>query len=545
MKLFISIIFLFILTFQANCSTIQLWRQNSSNYSIILPSNSNADLKKGASILQKYIQQKSGINFPIIDEQKYKGSSGIYIGQTRYSKSKFNTNSLSDRGYYIGQDGNNILLIGKTERGSLNSIFGFLEKYLDIELLSKNDVYFSKENQKTIDIKNQYFNPSFERMDIFNAISYTDLYGFWYGNDHLFKNNFDSEWGIFGHTFFAIIPPSKYLKSNPDFFLYDKGSPSQLNIYNSKLVEEVKKNLKELMSKKPNKKYWMVGQEDDKTFFGKNKSSNLSNDLMKFINNIASSFPDKIIGTFAYQESLSAPTNIKPLTNVYVCFAPIDAVYNQNIYSGVNIKYSNELIKWSELTKNLMVWEYVSNYSNPMMPYPTFNVISENLKFYHKTGVKRIYLEGINRNEEVFNELYTYLFNKLYWNINQDPNFIVKDFCNKFYGPAGNYIVKYITELQNNVKNTGDRFRFYDTSNKYLDSKYLNNYDAILADASKSVDSSPIFLKRVNKVRSQIDINLMGGNLNKGDNRSKRFKQTMKDTEVSSLMFKGKSIKVQ
>ncbi|VTQ07324.1 hypothetical protein [Sphingobacterium daejeonense] len=113
MKLFISIIFLFILTFQANCSTIQLWRQNSSNYSIILPSNSNADLKKGASILQKYIQQKSGINFPIIDEQKYKGSSGIYIGQTRYSKSKFNTNSLSDRGYYIGQDGNNILLIGK------------------------------------------------------------------------------------------------------------------------------------------------------------------------------------------------------------------------------------------------------------------------------------------------------------------------------------------------------------------------------------------------------------------------------------------------
>ncbi|WP_433901941.1 DUF4838 domain-containing protein [Sphingobacterium puteale] len=526
---------------------IFLWKKNNSPYSIVLAKNATDSELKAAEIFQKYFKKKSDLSIPIIYEGSEKGKANLYIGLTNFAKSQIQFNKLQNEGYFIGLNGENIIIAGKTVRGTVNGIFGFLRKYLGVEMLSRDFVYCIPEVSKNIDlVRSNYINPSFQSVDIFNAQSYSDDYTFWGGINHLFKNGFDSDWGIFGHSFFKIIPPEKYFKSHPDFFLLKNGKPSQLNLDNEFLVKEVISNLKILMKAKPSKKLWMVGQEDDGSFNDLKiaNGTNTTDNLILFINKIAKAFPEKIIGTLSFQQTQKAPLKVKPLSNVLVCFAPIDAIYNIPIFSGYNTRFSKELLKWKTLTNNLMVWEYVANYTDSMLPYPSFTVIGQNLRYYHKNGVSRLYLEGLNLTEEVFSELYTYLFLRQYWDITINVNATIKEFCEKYYGKSSVYVMQYIEKLNTNVNNSNGILRFYDTKKDYLNSNFLNDYDRTLENAALSVKDSPLFLARVNKLRSQVDFQLLKGNIKQGDSRSNRFLQTMREQGVSSVKSNSKNIKI-
>ncbi|WP_268231151.1 DUF4838 domain-containing protein [Sphingobacterium sp. UT-1RO-CII-1] len=460
-----------------------------------------------AEILQKYIRLKSSVDIPIIEENQINSKNKVIsVGKTNLFNS-LEKSEISRLGYLIKPLKGSVILGGVTEKGTRNSIYGFLDKYLDIQMLSSDDVYCIPSPNIILKVKEEVVNPIFETFDIYNKISYSDSYTEWYSLEHNYKE--PTRWGFFDHSFFRLVPPKIFQEKNPNFYLYDGQKATQLNLVDEDLRKYMVDTLTNLFRGYAHKKYWLIGQEDLGIFGKLYKSEQTlknfylseSDALINFINNIATRFPRNVIGTFAYHETLMAPKKEKPVANVLICFAPIDAYRHVAIYEGINKSYGDELVKWSKLSDNLMVWDYLSNYSSPTSFYPSLLTIKENLVFYKKLNVKSIYLESINSDLEPLSELLTFVAIKIIWGDNRLVKDIVREFCQKYYGEAAEEVEKLVLVINQNVLREKDKIRFFGGTYNYLGELQMREYEKLLFSASNKVKDNVKLKQRIDKVK--------------------------------------------
>lgn len=499
----------FVIVF-CSCQQVQSQRlveNGRTDFFIMTPSLASDSTLKSAQILQQYIQLKSNVLIPILAETHIKDKTPVIsIGNTSLFKIA-DSNKVDRLGYVINKTDRAIVLGGITERGIRNAIYGFLDRYLDIQMLAADDIHCVPSSTIDLDIKQELVNPIFKTFDIYNQTSYSDSYTEWYSLEHNYKE--PTRWGFFDHSFFRLVPPKVFQKTNPNFYLYEGADATQLNLADVKLRQYMVDTLTNLFRGYAHKKYWLIGQEDIGKFgtlFGSQKTltsfyASETDALIHFINTIAGHFPQNVIGTFAYHETLPAPQKERPISNVLICFAPIDAYRHLAIYEGVNKQYGDELFKWSQVTDNLMVWDYLSNFSSPRHFYPSLLKLKENLEFYNQLNVKSIYLETINSDEEPLSELLTFIAIRVIWGDQRSVKDIIHEFCQKYYGNAGQDIEKLVLAINENVIAEDDKIRFFGGTRKYLGQNQMDQYENILQAASHKVKGNNTLQLRIDKVK--------------------------------------------
>ncbi len=178
-----------------------------------------------------------------------------------------------------------------------------------------------------------------------------------------------------------------------------------------------------------------------------------SNYVWTFTNNIAREvgkrFPDRLIGTFAYEHYRRPPTKpaqLAPNVATLICHnqrEQVDPARKAHI-RGV-------LKEWCSRLKHVYSYTYPhADYWKPLRGYPAFypSLLQDDIRFAHEIGIEGFFMESEQRMaaSDEFNtfkiwhpglsHLTAYVTSKLEWDPNLDLQALLDEYYRLFYGPA-------------------------------------------------------------------------------------------------------------
>ncbi|MFZ4401199.1 MAG: DUF4838 domain-containing protein [Bacteroidales bacterium] len=502
---------------------ITLVNKAKSDYCIVLPNKASNFEITAAQILQDYIQKISGCKISIIDDSKKSKTKEILIGITNRTKDeiiKIKKKSLKVDGYYLYTSDEKLLILGGSGRGIIYGVCGFLEDFLNYRKYSPSEDYIP--HQETISLPQiddtqippaeiRIVNGEFAKDSLYTLFHKTlDVKDIW--NDGNFR-------GYFVHTLPRIIPSEKYFSDHPEYFSLINGVRvpyGQFCLSNPDLVKITIVDLKEQMSKHPKIKYWSVSQSDnyyncecDKCKAIDDEEGSPSGLMIRFVNEVAKAFPDKIITTLAYQYTRKPPLKTKPLDNVMVTLCSIELNRSKPIETDpTSSGFAKEINDWGKITNKIMLWDYETQFSSSFGPFPLYNTLQPNIQFFTKHNVIAHFQQCNIKHSENFGELKSYLISKLLWNPNADANAIINDFMKGFYGDAAPYIREYFDLLHSECKKANITLDIYGNpvwlAQNILSEKNLTIYNNLFDKAENSVRLMPDIYGRVKAARLPI-----------------------------------------
>ena len=233
--------------------------------------------------------------------------------------------------------------------------------------------------------------------------------------------------------------------------------------------------------------------------------------MIWFVNQVADAikpiYPDKYIGTFAYQYTRKAPVGITPRDNVVIRLCSIECCFAHPLEECEHNKpFISDIEDWSKIAPHLFIWDYVVNYHQYLAPFPNFGVLAENIKTFKKYNAIGIQEEA--QYESIggeFSDMKSWVLAKLLWNPNLDTQALVKEFIGNYYGAAAPYIQQYFDLCHSLIKDDTVMGIYIDENNPLYTDEFVESAQAILAKAQDAVaDQGEDMQLRVDKVALQI-----------------------------------------
>lgn len=499
----------------AQSDNLKLTSDNSTNYKIIINENASKWDSLAAKELQSYLQLISEVTIPIVNDKSPITDYEIIIGENKHSFIKNKSRIFYD-GFIIRTKGNKINFIGGENKGTLNSVYSFLEKYLGCRMYSSEVKLIPKNKSVIIPKIDILENPVFTYREPHYFEPTHDNYARW----HKLVDSDDKKiWGMFVHTFQFLLPPAKYFKEHPEYFALRNNIrvPQEACLSNPEVFDMMVTELKKRIKENPEAKYWSVSQNDDDDFCQcdncrkiDEREGSPSGSIITFVNKVAKEFPDKIISTLAYRYSRKAPKFVKPEANVNIMLCTIECFRTKPLNEDeTGLKFVNDIADWSDITNNIFLWDYVVQFSNLVSPFPNLQVLQPNIQLFAKYGVKMMFQQGAgNRPATELGELRTYLISKLLWNPELNVDSLMNDFLTGYYGNAGTYIRNYIDLMKSELINSNAKLWIYsnpvEQMNEFLKPELLDEYNRIFDQAELSVANQPEILQRVKIARLPI-----------------------------------------
>ncbi|MGK9368846.1 DUF4838 domain-containing protein [Melioribacter sp. Ez-97] len=506
------IIFISINVYAEASEKIYLTKDGKSDYKIILSRNATYWDSLAAFELKKYIAIISGAEIPVIHDDVPVETKEIIIGKNNHSLN-IDDSAIQYDGFIIKTKGEKLFLSGGKEKGTLNAVYSFLEKYLNCRMYSATVKKIPVQKSIVIPQINVLENPAFEYRDISYYEASNDEYCRWH---KLADSKEKKIWGLFVHTFQKLVPPEIYFETHPEYFAL-RGNirvPEQLCLSNQEVLKIVIDELRKRIAENPEARFWSVSQNDNYSFCQCNECKKIdsingspSGSIINFVNKIAREFPEKIISTLAYQYSRKPPKNIKPEKNVNIMLCTIECYRTKPLdVDTANASFINDLNDWTRLTDNIFLWDYVVQFSNLISPFPNLHVLQPNIQLFAKHKIKMMFQQGAGkRNSTEFSELRTYLISKLLWNPEINIDSVMNDFLDGYYGPAGKFIRKYIDLMQDALIKSGHNLWIYsnpvEQTKYFLTPELMKTYNEIFDEAENSVKDNEGFLRRVKIAR--------------------------------------------
>ncbi|MDB4097652.1 DUF4838 domain-containing protein [Flavobacteriaceae bacterium] len=497
-KLFFIISFLI---FSCSENKVSIDITTLSNYNII------SDYSDVADTLNVYLNKAIGISLEISDKQKKR--SIILVEKTDLNKDFI---SIDYKDSLITISANN-------KRNLYYATYDFIEKFLNVNWLSNDFTYH--EDLKSINFPKNYsyyFEPPVLTRTVHSKLFY---------NDSVFADKLKVTNEAFPryvpsarvHTFHRFLPYDVFYDKNPEYYALRHGKrlPTQLCLTNTDVLKIVKDSVNSFFNKFPNSDVISVSQDDNTQYCQCDKCSKIDNQegspagtMIHFVNAVAESFPNKTISTLAYQYTRKPP-KVKPIENVLITLCSIEC--NRSVPIELGCKdFSSDLKGWSQLTDNIRIWDYTTQFTNFLAPFPNWGTIKPNINLFVDNNAKWIFEQHSNNDSELF-ELRSYIMAKLLWNPNLDFQTLLNEFNNKYYGNGGKYISEYVNSIQNQIDNTsfflflyGDPSQGFDS---FLSPENLLNYDILFNKALSSVELDSEYYKRILRSKISIDYTVL------------------------------------
>jgi len=496
---------------QAIENSLVLVAGGTSDYTIIYPAKNLQDEKKAALVLQHYLKLITGIQLKIFSDTIGIAENEIVLGST--NRAVTDLSKLTIDGFFINAEGPGIYIAGKGEKGTLYGVYDFLE-LLGCRMYATGYKIIPKKEILKVEVFFKIDNPVFN----FRSVYYPDAekddeYLDWHR-----LHRIEQKWGLWGHTFNTLVPPELYFKYHPEYFAEVNGSrqTSQLCLTNPEVLKVVLSSLEKRISDEPDKKFWSVSQNDGSGYCECINCARLNNmhnspqgSIISFLNSIASHFPDKTFTTLAYGYSKSAPTGLRPLKNVCILLSDIELnrAAPMEFDSGA-ASFRNDLKNWSSLTGNIIVWDYVVQFTNYLSPFPNQHILQPNLNFMAERQIEGVFEQGSVEVQGEFSQLKSYMLAKLLWNPGQNAADIKREFLIAWYGRAATLVERYQNLLQQGLKE-GGRLDIYGDPIKqskfFLAPELLKTYSSTIDRALKKVSKNSPEYKHVLAIKLGLD----------------------------------------
>ncbi len=407
-----------------------------------------------------------------------------------------------------------ITISSNNKKNLFYATYEFIEKFLNVKWLSTDYTHYEKLSSLNIPNNyNYYYEPPVLTRTVHSKLFYDD---FIFADKLKVTNEAFPRYvpNARVHTFHRFMPYDVFYEENPEYYALRNGKrlPTQLCLTNNAVLEIVKDSVRSFFKSSPISDVISVSQDDNTQYCQcencskiDNKEGSPAGSLIHFVNDIAKDFPEKTISTLAYQYTRKPPKT-KPLENVLITLCSIECDRSIPIDEGCK-DFSTDLKGWSSLTDNIRIWDYTTQFTNFLAPFPNWGTIRPNINLFVENNAKWIFEQHSRNDSELF-ELRSYVMAKLLWDPSLNFNTLIKDFNDKYYGDGGKYITEYISKIQSQIDNTsfflflyGDPSQGFDS---FLSPQNLSNYDKLFKKALSKVDYNSNYYKRI--LRSKISI---------------------------------------
>ena len=452
-----------------------LFRDGKSDYKIVISAYASTSEQTAAKEFQQYIEQMSGALLPITNDLNTTGKRIImgYNGRVK-ALTGAQMPEKDDESFTYKTVGSDLLIWGGSQRGTMYGAFAFLEKEMGVHWLTPSCTVVPKYREWKLRRLNRSEKP-------FLKYRYSNYF---VANDakwsaHTRENmkwsprineygNIEAYWGA--HTMGEFVPAREFFGSHPEYFCLRDGKRyggyGQLCLSNPEVLEICKARLMQFMRRNPAYRIYSLSQNDNFLFCQCEKCKAIEDQygghsgiIVWFVNQVADAvkqeFPDKFVGTFAYQYSRQPPTGIKPRENVVIRLCSIECCFAHPLDAGCpqNEAFMRDLKGWADLAPHLFIWDYIVDYAQYIAPWPNFQVLGPNIKVFGDNKAIGIFEEAQYQSAGAeFDEMKAWTVNQLLWNPEQDVDSLVNVFVKGFYGKAAPYIKEYYDLCQSLVK---------------------------------------------------------------------------------------------
>ena len=503
-----------------------LFRNGKSSYRIVVSTEASASEQTAVRELQQCIQQVSGVQLPITSDLKA-SSRNIYVGYneqvavlTGAQKPDENDESFTYRTV-----GNDLLIWGGAGRGTMYGVFKFLEQELGIHWLTPKCTVMPKLEAWKLPRLNRTERPfigyRYSNYHVANGVpewsahTYENTKWVPVTNDY---GNIEAYYGA--HTMEWLVPVKEFFETHPEYFCMRDGKRydgyGQLCLSNPEVLEICKTRLAQRMRDEPNYRIYSLSQNDNFRFCQCEKCAAIeqqygghSGIIVWFVNQVADAvkdeFPDKYIGTFAYQYSRQPPMGIKPRENVVIRLCSIECCFAHPLDAGCpqNEAFMRDLKGWAEIAPHLFIWDYIVDYAQYMAPWPNFQVLGPNIRVFGDNKAIGVFEEAQYQSAGAeFDEMKAWTVNQLLWNPEQNVDSLVSIFIDGYYGKAAPHIMDYYRLCQSLVKPDVHYGIYIRENHEIYSDEFTQKAFAILQEALQAAENDEI-RERVDRVRMQ------------------------------------------
>lgn len=505
-----------------------LFRNGKSSYTIVLPSDPSASERTAARELQEYIRQIGGAEIPVASIDSIR--SGLFSRKTRIyvgwnERTGVQQPAADDEGFTVRGKGPSIFIYGGKDRGTMYGVYSFLEKEFGVRWYTPECTVVPQTSRYSYSKFEYSEAPALKyRFVQYNNANRDEA---WMAHN---RNNSawtvaDNEYGGISaywsaHTFGYFVPADKYFKEHPEYFSVKDGKRipnGQLCLTNPDVLEICKEGMKKVIAENP--LYWvyslsqndnMLPCECDECKALEERYGGHSGAMVWFVNQVADEikplFPEKYIGTFAYQYTRHAPENIVPKDNVVIRLCSIECDFSHPIDSTeYNRPFMDDLEAWASKAPNLFIWDYVVNFNQYLAPYPNFQSLASNIRTFRDHKAIGIQEEANYQSDGgEFSEMKAWVLAKLLWNPELDTDALVDEFIGAYYGPAAASVHSYFDLCRAQVKDDTVMGFAFDQNHSLYDDGFISKAWEYVQSARAEASGDEELMKRVDRVAAQI-----------------------------------------
>ena len=480
--------------------SVQIVRDGESNYEIVVPSDADSVILHAAEELKHYILLSSGAEIPVTAE----GSSDP---DKHALKVGFSPEATEMTAFTIAYflEGEDLFISGGNSLSTLYAVYRFLERELGCMWLSPDAEKIPETKNIRIDAGTSYsYTPEIETRTVHSRLFY---------EDHSFADKLGVTYEGFPgyvpghgvHTFHRFMPESKFYEAHPEYYALrgDKRLTTQLCLSNEDVLRIVIDSVSALFERYPESAIISVSQDDNTQYCQcehcaaiDEEEGSPSGSMIRFVNAVAEQFPHKMVSTLAYQYTRK-PCQTRPASNVLITLCSIECDRSKPIEEGCS-DFADDLKGWKELTENIRIWDYTTQFTNFLAPFP-------NIHLFRDSHAKWIFEQHSHQPSELF-ELRSYLTAQLLWNPDQNPDLIMEGFCEAYYQEAAPFILEYVHTIHEEIQQVPEFFLFlYGDPSQGFDSflrpDLLKSYDNLFTQAEEAASGKPEVLDRVKRAR--------------------------------------------
>lgn len=462
-----------LLVFALSAAAVPLVTNGRSPYSICLDPQSSPSERHAAEELQQFLEQISGARLPITGQCNPAAQKFVFLGAGAALKQlapSLDPESAGPEGFYLKTQVPHLIIAGGRLRGTMYGVYTFLDR-LGVRWFTAEVSRIPKRatiETGPLDLRQR---PAFEYRDVY----FTEALDRDWAARNRTNGNFaklDSAAGgkvqyyPFVHSFYELIPPDTYFKDHPEYFSLIEGKRrvdrGQLCLTNPDVLRLSVARVREWIRAHPEATILSVSQNDWQGWcecdncrrVEQEEGGAHSGPILRFVNalaeQIALQYPDKLIDTLAYWYSEDPPAKVRPRPNVRIRLCPIGVCESHPYEKCPRSAYFVKNLKaWHQITNQLYIWHYNTNFSHYLSPFPDFDELAADIPLYQRHGVVGIFLEGAyppgGGGESA--ELRSYVMARQLWDPATSVPQAINEFLDGVYGKAAPALKDYYALL--------------------------------------------------------------------------------------------------
>lgn len=527
---------------------VTLLENGEVKVTVVYSEGASESLIAAADFMAATIDRMSGSS-GVRTAVKEGGESGfsIYVGRAANS-ALIDLSDVKDDGYKLEIKPEGIYIVGKTDDATRNGIYDFLETHLECMYVSPENTYVPLCPTVKLALEEKTVNPTITWRKVYQ---YESVQNGWYErlkmNGTIVKEGENSielynEWGTWCHSSFEFVPPEKYFDEHPEYYAKFLGKrryqfnvlgrtfPTHLCYTNEEVYQIAEAELVKRIEANPEVKFWDFSIMDtyfatcrckECKKFNKEAGSEMGT-LLAFLNRLADAirddYPDVYLSTLAYQRVKNPPKNMKCAPNlcINVCAFPGTQSYPYSTEGGIKAsrEFAERVVEWGKICDNILVWDYVVNFTHLKLPFPNFEFQKENLEFYLENNIRFVFHQGSREPMDENAEMRTYLLSRQLWDKDVDLLALAKKYVAVVYGDAAGLVEEYMDTANAAMIESGADLSLYDSPKKHkndylapkLTDKYLELTEKMLevAENSDTVNVKAVEMLRVNALYAKM-----------------------------------------